>query len=144
MIDSVRQGISSNVSMQLETGMRLLFLSLAFAAFAAVPSASAQTSVNVTGEWNATMNTPGGPRAFKIVFVQKGDSLSGTVKRASGDVPLKGLVKGSEVTFAYTIQYGGDALELTVLATVTGDAMKGSIDLTGGAQESFSAERAKP
>jgi hypothetical protein len=121
--------------------MRTLLLGLAFAALATAPTASAQTAVNVTGEWNATMNTPGGSRAFKIVFVQQGDSLSGTVRRATGDVPLQGKVKGNDVTFQYTIDYGGNALTLVVSTTVTGDTMKGSIDL-GGVTEAFSAERA--
>jgi len=120
--------------------MRALLLGLAFAALAVAPTASAQ-SANVAGEWNATMNTPGGPRAFKVVFVQQGDSLSGTVRRATGDVPLQGKVKGTDVTFQYTIDYGGNALTLVVSTTVTGDSMKGSIDL-GGVTEAFSAERA--
>jgi len=124
--------------------MRALLLSLVMAAVVAVPTASAQGAAQVAGEWNASMNTPGGPRAFKVIFVQKGDSLSGTVKRASGDVPLKGSVKGNEVTFAYTIDYSGSAITLTVIATVTGDAMKGAIDLSGGVTEAFTAERATP
>lgn len=121
--------------------MRTLLLGLAFVALTAATPASAQTAVNVAGEWNATMNTPGGPRAFKVVFVQQGDSLSGTVRRATGDVPLQGKVKGNDVTFQYTIDYGGNALTLVVSTTVTGDTMKGAIDL-GGVTESFSAERA--
>lgn len=121
--------------------MRTLLLGLVFAAFAAAPTAAAQSAVNVAGEWNATMNTPGGARNFKVVFVQQGDSLSGTVRRATGDVPLQGKVKGNDVTFQYTIDYGGNALTLVVSTTVTGDSMKGSIDL-GGVTEAFSAERA--
>lgn len=121
--------------------MRTLLLGLVFAAFAAAPTAAAQSAVNVAGEWNATMNTPGGARNFKVVFVQQGDSLTGTVRRATGDVPLQGRVKGSDVTFQYTIDYGGNALTLVVSTTVTGDSMKGSIDL-GGVTEAFSAERA--
>jgi len=119
--------------------MRTLFLSLALAVFAAVPSASAQS---VAGEWNASMNTPGGTREFKIIFLVKGDSLSGTVKRTSGDVPLRGTSKGNDVTFSYSIDYGGNPLTLTVTATVSGDTMKGSIDLGGGGQEAFSAKKA--
>ena len=121
--------------------MRTLLLGLVFTALAAAPSASAQTAVIIAGQWNATMNTPGGSRSFKIDFVQAGDSLSGMVRRATGDVPLQGKVKGNDVTFQYTIDYGGNALTLVVSTTVTGDTMKGSIDL-GGVTVAFSAERA--
>lgn len=120
--------------------MRVLLLGLVFAAFAVAPAASAQTAVNIAGEWNATMNTPGGSRSFKIVFIQQSDSLSGTVRRPTGDVPLQGKVQGNDVTFQYTIDYGGNALTLVVSTTVTGDTMKGAIDL-GGMTESFSAVR---
>jgi hypothetical protein len=119
--------------------MRSLLLAFAVLALAAVSPAAAQS---VAGEWNASMNTPGGPRAFKVILQVAGDSLTGTVKRASGDVPLRGSRKGNDVTFSYTIDYGGNALELTVTATVTGDEMKGSIDLGGNAKEEFSAKRA--
>lgn len=119
--------------------MRTLLLCFALAVFAAVPAASAQS---VAGEWNASMNTPGGTREFKVILQVKGDSLSGTVKRTSGDVPLTGTIKGDDVTFSYSIDYGGNPLTLTVTAKVTGDAMKGSIDLGGGGQEAFSATRA--
>lgn len=124
--------------------MRSLVLAFAVMALAAVSPAAAQSApaASVAGEWNASMNTPGGPRAFKVVLQVAGDSLSGTVKRASGDVPLRGSVKGNDVTFTYTIDYGGNALDLTVTATVTGDEMKGSIDLGGNAKEEFTAKRA--
>lgn len=122
--------------------MRTIVLAFALALFAAAPSAASAQSA--AGTWDASMNTPGGPRAFKVILQVKGDSLSGTVKRATGDVPLSGFIKGNDVTFSYSIDYGGNPITLTVTATVTGDSMKGSIDLSGGVQEVFTAERAKP
>lgn len=119
--------------------MRTLILALSLAAFAAVPPASAQS---VAGEWNASMDTPGGTRQFKIIFQVTGDTLGGTVKRATGDVPLSGTIKGTAVNFSYTIEYGGNPLVLTVAATLNGDSMAGTIDLGGGAKEAFSAKRA--
>jgi hypothetical protein len=116
--------------------------------WAAVPfvthAASAQVQApQVAGEWDASYNTPGGPRCFKIVFQVKGDSLSGTVKRSDGDVPLTGTIKGDQVTFSYTIAYNNEALNLTVVAKVTGDTMVGTVDFAGMAQEEFSAKRVK-
>ena len=119
--------------------MKKFLLSLALLAFAAVPSARAQSAA---GTWDATMNTPGGVRAFQVIIQVKGDSLSGTVKRSAGDVPLAGTVKGQDVTFWYTIDYGGNALTLTVSAKLQGDEMKGTIDMGGNASDSFAAKRA--
>jgi hypothetical protein len=121
--------------------MRAAFVALAVAVLVALPAPVAAQAM-MTGEWNAQMNTPGGTREFKIIFEQKGDSLSGTVKRASGDVQLAGTIKGTAVTFWYSIEYGGNPLTLTVKATLSGNTLKGTIDLGGGAEESFSATKA--
>jgi hypothetical protein len=97
----------------------------------------------IAGEWDASYNTPGGPRSFKLVFQVKGDSLSGTVKRSDGEIPLTGTIKGDQITFSYTIAYNNEALLVTIAARVTGDAMTGTVDFAGMAQEEFSAKRVK-
>lgn len=96
---------------------------------------------SIAGEWDASINTPGGPRSFKIVFQVSGDTLTGTVKREAGDVPLTGTIKDSTVRFSYTVNYNGNPLTLTVTATVTGDSMKGTVDFAGAAQDEFRAQR---
>jgi hypothetical protein len=111
------------------------------AGFLAAPALA--QAPQVAGEWDATYNTPGGPRSFKIVLQVKGDSLTGTVKRSDGSVPLAGTIKGDVVTFSYTIAYNNEALTLTISAKVRGDAMAGTVDFAGMGQEEFSAQRAK-
>ncbi len=119
--------------------MRTLLLSLVLGASLLAAPASAQS---IAGEWDATMNTPGGVRNFKIAFQVDGEKLSGTVKRQAGDVPLAGTIKDSLVTFRYTVDYNGNPLTLTMSATLKGDAMKGTVDFGGAAQDEFSAKRA--
>jgi len=97
---------------------------------------------SVAGMWDASMNTPGGARPFKVDFKQDGEKLTGTVKRESGDLPLQGTIKGKVVEFSYTVIYNGNALTLTVTATVDGNAMKGTVSFGGQAEEQFSATRA--
>jgi hypothetical protein len=105
---------------------------------------SAVSAQSIAGEWDASINTPGGTRSFKIVFQVNGDTLTGTVKREAGDVPLAGTIKDSVVRFSYTVEYNGNALELTITATVTGDSMKGTVDFAGAAEDEFWARRAAP
>ena len=85
-----------------------------------VPPCAAQTQVaqatSVAGEWDATMNTPGGAIPFKIVFKQDSTKLTGTVKRRTGDVPLEGTIKDKDVKFNYSITYNDNALVLSVTA----------------------------
>ena len=96
----------------------------------------------VAGLWNASMETPGGTSTFQLDLKVLGDTLSGTVKRARGDVPLSGSVKDNVVDFSYSIDYNGNPFTLTVHATVRGDTMSGTVDLGGNGDEPFSAKRA--
>ncbi len=118
--------------------MKRLLLSTVMCCAALTTAVSAQA---IAGEWDASINTPGGARSFKIVFQVSGDTLTGTVKREAGDVPLFGSVKDNAVRFSYTVNYNGNPLELTIIATVTGDSMKGTVDFAGAAEDEFWAKR---
>lgn len=118
--------------------MKKLLLTVAMS-LTALSTAAAQS---VAGEWDASMNTPGGARPFKVVFVQNGEQLTGTVKRSTGDVPLEGTIKGTAVKFRYMINYNGSPLTMEVSSTLAGDEMKGSIDIASQMQEAFVAKRA--
>jgi len=109
-----------------------------------LPSLPGLAAQSIAGEWDASINTPGGVRNFKIVFVVDGEKLSGTVKREAGDVPLSGTVKDSAVRFSYTVVYNGNPLTLTITATLDGDSLKGIVDFGGAAEDEFSARRQKP
>lgn len=112
----------------------LLFLS-------AMPTLG-QTS-SIAGEWNAAMNTPGGVRNFKIVFAVDGEKLTGTVKRAAGDVPLTGTIKGSDVEFSYTVRYNDNNLTISMTGKLDGDNIKGTVVFgESGQADEWSATRA--
>lgn len=106
---------------------------------------NAQTAT-VAGEWDGQFNTPGGARPFKIVFEVDGETLGGTAKRSTGDVPVTGTIKGDNIEFSYTINYGGNDLTMFFTGKVSGDNMSGTISFGGQAEESWSAKRsaAKP
>lgn len=114
------------------------FFSLALVLIASANS-SAQTSV--TGDWDGAFETPGGSRPFKLVLKADGEKLTGTAKRSSGDVPITGTVKGSDISFAYTINYGGNDLTMTFSGKISGDTMSGSVSFGGNAEETWSAKR---
>jgi hypothetical protein len=120
--------------------MKKFLLTLALSLIA-VTTAAAQ---NITGEWDASMNTPGGPRAFKVIFRQEGTALTGTVKRSAGDSPLTGTIDGSAVKFSYAIEYGGNPITMAVTAKLAGDEMTGDINIASQMNEAFTAKRAVP
>ncbi|MBK7934721.1 MAG: hypothetical protein IPK01_14875 [Acidobacteria bacterium] len=104
---------------------------------------SAQTS-SVAGEWDAAYNTPGGPRAFKLVFAVDGEKITGTAKRSNGDVPLTGTIKGDDISFNYTISYNGNGVLLSFTGKVKGDTMGGTVFFNEAASDEWSAKRTPP
>lgn len=108
-------------------------------------SGSSVSAQSIAGEWDASYNTPGGIRGFRILFQVDGEKLTGTVRREAGDSPLAGTIKGDTVRFSYTISYNGNTLELSIAAMVKADSMRGTVDFGGAAEDDFWAVRvAKP
>lgn len=109
--------------------------------FAGVFQATAQKK-SIAGEWDASMNTPGGVRTFKIIFKVDGEKLTGTVKRASGDVPLEGTIKGNDVQFTYTVRYNENDLIMGMTGKVNGDTINGTVSFgESGQSDEWSAKR---
>ncbi|HQX57211.1 MAG TPA: hypothetical protein PLP07_14905 [Pyrinomonadaceae bacterium] len=103
-------------------------------------AATAQ-STSIAGEWDASYNTPGGPRSFRLIFNVEGEKVTGTAKRSNGDVPLTGTVKGDDISFSYTINYNGNDLTLSFSGKIKGDSMDGTVAFNENANEEWSAKR---
>jgi hypothetical protein len=91
----------------------LALLTFSIIGFSAVPCL-AQSSP-AAGEWDVALNTPGGVRNFKMLFVVDGEKLTGD---------------------------NDNDLVITMTGIVDGDAIKGSADFGGFAQDEWSAKRA--
>ena len=100
---------------------------------------------SVAGVWNASVTTPNGGGNPTLTFAVKGDSVTGTVKRPTGEVvPLKGTIKGSALTYTYTISSNGQQVPVTVKAKVVGDSLSGTMDFAAGTMTGqITAKRAK-
>ncbi len=107
-------------------------------------SKSTAQSKSVAGIWNATVTTPNGGGNPTLTFAVKGDSVTGTVKRPTGEViPLKGTIKGSDLTYSYTIVPNGQEILVTVKAKVVGDSLGGTMSFGGAMTGQITAKRAK-
>ena len=99
---------------------------------------------SVAGIWNASVTTPNGGGNPTLTFAVKGDSVTGTVKRPTGEVvPLRGTIKGSDLTYTYTITSDGQSVPVTVKAKVVGDSLSGTMDFAGAMTGQITAKRAK-
>src|SRR5262245_36157939 len=99
----------------------------------AAQSKSAQAK-SIAGTWDATVKLPNGGGNPTLTFAGKGDSVSGTVKRPSGEsFPLRGTIKGNDLTYSYTIPGDSQLIVVTVKAKVMGDSLSGTMDFGGRA-----------
>lgn len=126
---------------------KLIFLSVFSFGMLLASAIGAAAQSSVAGDWDASLNTPGGSVSIKLVFKVDGEKLTGTVKRASGEVPLQGTIKGSDLSFSYTVNYNSNDITLSFTGKVTGDNISGNVSFGGQADDVWSAKRviaAKP
>ncbi|MEW6129054.1 MAG: hypothetical protein AB1757_18595 [Acidobacteriota bacterium] len=109
------------------------------------PAASGQTSgaANVTGTWNATVETQAGTGNPTFVFKQDGEALTGNYKGQLGEATLKGTVKGADISFSFKVNVQGQDLDITYTGKVNGDSMSGKVVLGSFGEGTWTAKKAK-
>lgn len=110
------------------------FLAAVAALFAFSSTAAAQ---DVNGSWDLTWETPRGAQTVTFVFTQQGMNVTGTAHMRRGEntmeIPVKnGMLHGDQLTFALEFGMGERTMTQSFAATVTGDAMEGTITTPRG------------
>jgi hypothetical protein len=95
----------------------------------------------VAGDWDMTIVSPQGPNTTKVSFKQDGDKVTGMFKSQAGQLPLEGTMTGSDVKLAFTINFQGQPLPITLTGKLDGETMAGKADFGGFAEGDFSATR---
>jgi hypothetical protein len=124
-------------------------LMLAAAVLASAPAVSATSALsaaqaaNVTGEWTFNVTTDQGGGTPTMTFKQEGEKLTGKYVGQLGASDLTGTVKGNEIAFSFTIDAQGQQAPVNYKGTVEKDTMKGSLDIAGMVNGTFTATRKK-
>jgi hypothetical protein len=95
------------------------------------PPASNNTSAsNVVGTWTVTTDNTRTP--LQLVLHQNGNSLDGTISNPTGggDLPVRGSVNGSYVTFSTRSQSGAGSAQMQFSGAIQGDTMQGTVTTT--------------
>jgi hypothetical protein len=101
------------------------FIALALLAF----SLSAQ-EVDVTGDWELTMETRRGEMTRGVNFVQEGENLTVTMEgRGGGEVTGEGTIKGNDIEWTITRSTPRGEMTMTYTGKVDGDTMSGEVQL---------------
>ena len=83
--------------------------------------------MGVAGTYDVTVKTPLGPQQGTLTIVPDGDSFSGNLAGALGQVPITGgRIAGDKLTWQMGITTPMP-LALDCEATVTGDALSGNV-----------------
>jgi hypothetical protein len=109
-----------------------------------VPVAAQGTSrINVTGKWAFQVATSAGSGTPTVTFKQSGADLTGHYSSTNlGEADLTGTVKGPDIAFKFTGTVQGMAVDVTYTGTIeSNDEMKGTLDIGGLAQGTFTAKR---
>jgi imidazolonepropionase-like amidohydrolase len=96
-------------------------------------ASAASASVNVTGKWEYTAETPMGASDGTMTITKNGDEYGGTMTfgmaGANNQLPLRDVVvEGNSLRFAVMIEMGGQSISLRINGTVEGDNFRGTMD----------------
>jgi hypothetical protein len=109
----------------------------------AIAQESRESKTDVTGKWTFTVQTDAGSGTPTVTLKQDGEKLTGHYSSANlGEAELTGTVKGQDIKFSFSADAAGTQLTVTYTGTIENkDSMKGSVDLGGMAQGTFTAKR---
>ncbi|MGB7200850.1 MAG: amidohydrolase family protein [Pyrinomonadaceae bacterium] len=95
---------------------------------------SAPEPANVSGGYTITIDVPGSPIQATLNFTQSGSTLTGTFTTDAGASPIRdGRVTANGFSFATTVPYGGQNIDITVQGSIAGNQISGSLDSPLGA-----------
>jgi hypothetical protein len=109
--------------------------------FAALLVAPAAGQVNLTGDWDMTIESPQGTNTVKVTLTQDGEKVMGLFKSDMGELPFSGTVVGVDVKFAFAIPIQGQSLDITVTGKVDGQSLAGKMQFGGFGEGDWSAKR---
>jgi len=122
------------------TRANTLLPALLFLVTTCVP-ATAFAQTNVAGDWQMTITSPQGTRTTAISLKQEGEKITGMFKSPAGELPVEGSVTGNDLKLAFTINFQGQPMPITMNGTVDGESIAGKADFGGLAEGDFSAKR---
>lgn len=97
-----------------------------------------------TGTWTLSVNLGEGDLSVTLVLQQEGERLRGSIQGALGSAEIASASVGAngDVRFTAPVTIGGQTTEATFAGNITGNEMRGSVQIVGRGQGSFNGTRA--
>jgi hypothetical protein len=100
-------------------------------------------TINPAGAWDLNVQTPQGEINVKLTIRRDGDQLAGTLTSPMGTVNLSRVtISGNQLRATASIPAGGDNIEGTIVGTIEGNSIRGTMSL--GAMGSFEFTGSRP
>ena len=108
-------------------------------------TAGAGLAVNIaSGAWALAVDLGQGEIAVTLTLQQEGERLRGSMQGALGSADIANASVGpaGEIRFTAPVTLEGQTTEATFTGTITGNEMRGAVNITGRAPGSFTGRRA--
>jgi hypothetical protein len=103
-----------------------------------------QKTVDVSGVWLVTMQTPQGEMTQEATFTQDKEALKVSMTSPMGtDMKGEGTIKGQDLQWTLTVSTPNGDFALGFKAKVDGDSMSGDIQMGDFGSSTFTAKKKK-
>jgi len=116
---------------------------LVFAIAILLISFASAKDVDVTGDWEMTMESPRGGEITRAVhFEQEGEKITVTMESRRGDeFTTEGTIKGNEIEWTVSRETPRGAMTLSYKGTVEGETMSGTVEMGDFGSADWTAKR---
>lgn len=96
-----------------------------------------------TGTWTLSVNLGEGDQSITLVMQQEGENVRGSIQGALGPAQIANasVSASGELRFTVPITIGGQTTEATFTGTITGNEMRGTVQVVGRAPGTFTGTR---
>jgi hypothetical protein len=116
----------------------------AFAALlVALLAAPAAAQINLTGDWDMTIQSPQGTNTVKVTLTQDGETVSGRVTSQLGELPVTGALTGDDLKIAFTLPIQGQSIDIVMTGKVEGPTLAGKVQFGDFGEGDWTAKRAE-
>ncbi len=107
------------------------------------PATGAGSRTNLSGAWSVNVNVGQGDKSATLNLQQEGDRLRGSIEGSlgTGEISNASTSATGEVRFTVALNIEGQTREATFTGTLSGNEIRGTVMVVGGAPGSFTATR---
>ena len=103
---------------------------------------NALLGADVSGKWDAQVDTNAGAGTPSFVLNQDGEKVTGSYTGALGEATVEGTVKGQTVEFSFHVSPAGEKVKVTYKGTVkSATAMGGTLTIEGLGEGTWTATK---